>query len=64
VAVDSKTELEKAAAQERPSLAKTIVETRAESGLSFDQAAYLCGSMYGAGSHTVRCYSRPIAQIR
>lgn len=36
----------------KPSLAQNVYATRLESGLTDDQAAYLCGTMYGASVDT------------
>nr|GAT43916.1 cytochrome P450 [Mycena chlorophos] len=36
----------------RPCFARTILERQAEYGLSYDEVAYLAGSMFGAGSGT------------
>lgn len=41
----------------RPCFAKHVLERQAEYRLCDDEAAYLTGTMFGAGSDTVRIYS-------
>jgi hypothetical protein len=49
-----------------PSFAKSMIQSQQELGLSEDEAAYVCGSMFGAGSDTVceATFRRVMAYLR